>query len=180
MAALGVFQLFRVVTALPGMMVASRLLLTQDIRWLWAFAVVIGTGLAVAVPMLAMRSWETYYDMGAVRSLKNLALPADMESRSQLHPWMKRPSQWLVGGVERLLHRPLQPMVWWILLRSLRRQGTLRDLWLLTMAALTSAFGPRGLPSRWCAWLSGYSWPSSGGGFAFAPCMSPPSNSSRW
>ena len=64
--------------------------------------------------------------------------------------WRRRaPTQWLVRMIERyLIRRPMRPVTWVVVVRSLRQRGVVRQWWTFTLGIVTAIDLPDSVPIK--------------------------------
>ncbi|ATY84533.1 hypothetical protein CVV65_05840 [Kyrpidia spormannii] len=108
-----------------------------------------GTVSALAVRYISRTEWDGLFQVRQ-SFLVSAVLPADPDAVSNIQFRMRRISAWLVRWTENLFHRQMHPVIWILLLRTLRRKGMLRDLMFFTVVATgTLTIGSQ----AWIKWI---------------------------
>ncbi|QQE77883.1 hypothetical protein [Alicyclobacillus sp. SO9] len=129
-----VFQLSRILSFIPLSWTTSSLQAHSLHLSLWLLPLVIAAAVWVLSRMQRRLSWNPLFRTNASPVL-NFAGASDPASHQVAYS-MRAPSQWLVRGIERTIHRSLSPVPWLLLLRALRTKGVWRTYLSLSAGAV--------------------------------------------
>lgn len=118
--------------------------LVVAVAWIWSGRVLAGVllmGLELVAWLVALtflgprRAWDPLFTFRINRVFNRMA----KDDVAQVL-WRRRAAtQWLVRTVERfVLRRPLRPVTWLVMLRSLRQRGVVRLWWYMTFGIMTA------------------------------------------
>lgn len=129
-----VFQVLRIVTFLPLGWTASSLEPHTIHLGLWILPAPTAASMWILSRMQRRLSWNPLFRGNASAALAFVGA-SDPASHQVVYS-MRAPAEWVIRGIERIIHRSLSPVLWLLLIRSLRTRGLWRTYFSLSAGAV--------------------------------------------